>query len=102
MVQFAKEEQKKTAAVMAAVKLRDGMVIGLKTGSTLSQSLCSSVLCCLYYKSFRQPVFCLYTHSRLQDALGISERTSYRRFGRLRRRDSYLPLVQGLCSLSLD
>lgn len=35
MVQFTKEVQKKTAAVMAAGELRDGMVIGLGTGSTL-------------------------------------------------------------------
>lgn len=35
MVQFTKEEQKKTAAVMAAGELRDGMVIGPETGSTL-------------------------------------------------------------------
>lgn len=35
MVPFTKEEQKKAAAVMAAGELRDGMVIGLETGSTL-------------------------------------------------------------------
>lgn len=29
MVQFTKEEQKKTAAVMAAGELRDGMVLSL-------------------------------------------------------------------------
>lgn len=35
MVPFTKEEQKKAAAVMAAGELRDGMVIGLGTGTTV-------------------------------------------------------------------